>query len=332
MSRKERIGVVEGIDLPPGAQLSRASMISVAQKAGADLVVIGEFAGREQNLKISVKVLDVKTMKLGGEMVANGPLSALPQMENELSWLILSNSDIEKPSSRENFAGRMRKVPNSAYSLFIQSLIASNEKNQLSLLVKAVEAYRDFPRAQFQIGRLYFRKGDCKNSLLHLSLGRDEDGAGLESDFMCGTCYLQENLPDQAIQAFSRVLLLFRSVEVLNNLGVTYLRKGDYAQAQSNLLEAWDLSRIDSTVSLNLAIIRHMQGNDAAARVILEDTLKAHPKNGMLQFLSGFLLKAQGEDEKAAAATGKAKNLGINVEKLQAEDPRTWSRLFSTWE
>jgi 4'-phosphopantetheinyl transferase EntD len=64
----------------------------------------------------------------------------------------------------------------------------------------------------------------------------------------------------------------------------------------------------------------------------VEDVIKAHPKNGMLQFLLGFFLHAQGESENAAAAAGRARGLGINVEKLQIEDPKIWSRVISVWE
>jgi hypothetical protein len=43
------------------------------------------------------------------------------------------------------------------------------------------------------------------------------------------------------------------------------------------------------------------------------------------------LLQKQGEDEKAGVALGKAKSLGINVEKLLLEDPKSWLRIYSSW-
>jgi Flp pilus assembly protein TadD/TolB-like protein len=331
MSRSKRIELIESLDLPPGAPLSRASMIRVAQQASVDWIVIGTFAGIEAGLRITVRVLDVKSLKLGGEMVANGPLSALPQLENELSWLILKNSGLEEPFSREKFAEQTRKVPNGSYSLFIQSLGQQSEKEQLRTLLKAVEAFRNYPQAQFEIGRHYFRSGECNRALMHLNLGNGGGNTAAESDFMRGTCYLQANQPAQAIEALSRIAASSRSVEVLNNLGVAYLRAGDFAQALGRLTEAQNLSRVDSVVALNLAIVRHLQGNDTAAFGGLEEAMKSYPNNGMLQFLLSFLLKERGESEKADAAAGRARGLGINVDKLQAEDPKTWSRVLFTW-
>ncbi len=328
VSREERIGLVESLDLPPSAQLSRASMIRVAQKASADWIILGAFAGGEQNLRITVRVLNIKSMKLSGVIAANGPLSAMPQMENELSWLILKNSGFEKIFSRETFGQRMRKVPNEAYSMFVQSFEQQNEKDKLRLLLKAVEVYRHFPAAQLEIGRYYFHRGDCDRALAHLIFARSEKTLAPENDYMRGTCYLKANLTDQAIQALSQIAVSSRSYKVFNNLGVAYLRKGETAQALANLGEAGNRARSDLTVSLNLAITLHVHGDNEAALAAIEEAMKAHPKDGMLQFVFGFFLNAGGEYDKAAAAIDRARSLGINVDKHQSEEPRQWMRVL----
>lgn len=331
MARSERIELIETLDLPPRAPLSRGSMIRVAQRASADLAIIGHYSGTEQSLRVSVNVLDVKSLKLSGEMVANGPLSVLPQLENELAWMILTNMSLETASPREKFRERMRTIPNSAYSIYIQSLDAADESNQLRLLLKAVEEFRDFPKAHFQIGRLYYQNGDYTNAISHLILGRSEREMALDDEFMLGTSYLQKNQPVQAIQIYEQMLQATRSFEVLNNIGIAYLRRGDNALAISTLVEAKHLARTDATVSLNLAITNHLQGNDSTALAIIDEAIKLHPRNGILQFLLSYLLKMQGENEKAAVAGSKAKNLGISVDRLQMEEPKSWSKPILIW-
>jgi Flp pilus assembly protein TadD len=332
VERKERTDFVESVDLPPGAQISRASMIRVAQKAAADLIVMGEFSGTEQNLRIAIRALDMRAMKLSGDMVANGQLEELPQVENTLAWLLLSNMNLEKTLARERFQERMRKVPNRPFALFIQSLDKANENERIKILLKTVGLYHDFPEAQFQLGSLYFRKGDCGNAMPHLMLGRREESTHLENDFMSGTCYLQGSQPTQAVQSYSRLLAYSRPFEVLNNIAVAYLRKGDYVLSLSSLIEARNQARADPTVALNLAIVRHLQGNNSAARNTLEEALKSGPRNGMLHFVHGLVLKVLGENDKALDEANKARSLGINVEKLQTEDPKSWARIFTSWE
>ncbi len=149
--RSERIQVVETMDLPPGGRLSRGSMIRVAQQAEAALLVMGSFSGSPQSLKVALRVFHLRTLKLSGEMTANGPLSALPQMENELAWMILSNVGLEKSGTRADFQKRTRKATNEAYACYIQSFGSSSKTSQIRLLKKAIELYRDFPKAHFQL-------------------------------------------------------------------------------------------------------------------------------------------------------------------------------------
>jgi Flp pilus assembly protein TadD/TolB-like protein len=328
LERRERIRVIESLDLPPGARLSRGSMIRVAQRAEADLVVLGTYSGTENSLRIGVQVLNIKALKLSGEMVANGPLSALPQMENELAWLILRNNGFEKSSARDKFQERIRKIPNAAYSLYIQSLGVSGEASQIALLLRALQSYRDFPEAQFRLAQIYFRNGDCGGALPRLELARREPGNQVEFEFMRGTCLLLADQYDLAAQAFLQIFQVSRPFEALNNIGVVYLRDGELPSALNALLEAKSTSRTDPTVLLNLSITRHLQGNDSAARTVLEEACKANPKTGILYFMLGFVLKAQGENEKAAAQMAKARSLGVDVSKLQAGDPKMWARVF----
>lgn len=331
IDRDDRIQIVESLDLPPGAPLSHGSMIRVAQRADANLVIMGAYSGSERNLRISIRLLEVKSLKLSGEMVANGPVSALPQIENELAWLILSNNGLNKDYSRPKFQEKTRKIPNLAYSCYIQSLTAPGEKDQIQLLLKAVSSYRDFPEAQFRLGRLYFRKGDCGSALPHLVLGRSNAEDQVESDFMRGTCYIQSDQLSQAIQSLWG-LKDSRSYESLNNLAVAYLRKGDLALATNALLDSRNLARNNETVILNLALVRHLQGNDTEALSLLEEAVKSNPKSGLLHFLLANVLMAKGEPDKAIPEFSKAKGLGIKTEKLQAEEPKMWSRVFSALE
>lgn len=328
----QRMHLVEGADLPPNAPLSRASMIRVGQLASADLVVMGTYSGTADNLRIALHVFDLRRMKLSGEIAASGPLTALPQMENELAWNLLMNTGLNKIYSREKFKEYTRTIPNSAYSDYVRSLETADEEEQVSLLAKAVTARRDFPDAQFLLGRYYFQKGECSKAVQHLELGRKKDRTYLRGDFMLGTCFLESDSLADAIRCYSRLLSFARPIEALNNLGVAYLRKGDYPLALQDFLEAHDLAQNNSTVALNLALLRHLEGNESSALDVLGEAIKAHPANGMLQYVLSLVLRAVGDQNGAASALAKARSLGVDVEKLQSENPKSLARPFTTWE
>jgi Flp pilus assembly protein TadD len=332
MGRNQRTWLIRQSGLPGNVPLSRASMIGIAQRASAGWIVMGAVAGTEDNLKITVKALDVRALKLSGDIVANGPLAALPQIENELAWLILYNTGLDEAVTRERFQTRTRKAPNSAYRQFVQSLGAVREKDRLQMLLEAVESHGDFPEAQFEIGRLHFQKGDCASAMPHLLFVPSQDGAFLEGEFIRGICSLRGNFPDMAVNAFLNLLSFCHSFEILNNLGVAYLREGEFNAARETLRESEKLAPTDATVSLNLALVLHMEGRDSEALKVLEEATSIHPGDGMLQFLAGSLMKAQGRDDGAEEAINNAKNLDIDVDSIEAHDPKEWARVFSSWD
>jgi len=332
LDREARFRLVENLDLPPDARLSRGSMIRAAQEAKADLAVIGRYSGTAKDLKIAVRVFHTKELKLGGEMTANGPLSALPQMENELAWLILGHTALQGSSSREDFGKRTRRVPNSALDSYIESFGASGRETRIRLLQKAVDQYGDFPEARFQLGRLHFQKGDCERTRANILPGTETDASRDETEFMLATCSIQQGEPARAVEPLERMLSSARSPAVLNNVAVARLRAGDFEAAGNALAEAKSLAPSDPTIDVNLAIVRHMQGRDALARGILEAAARTHPKNGMIQFLAGYFHKRNGETEKASAALAGAKRLGVNVDAIQSRDPATWAVLHRSWD
>ncbi|MBZ5496039.1 MAG: tetratricopeptide repeat protein [Acidobacteriia bacterium] len=331
ISWEERVRFVESSDLPPNTPLSRASMIRIAQRAAADKMVFGSYTGTEDNLRIVLRVLDVKSLRMGGEKVANGPLTALPQLENELAWEILSDGGWNGILSRADFRARTRTVPNKPYSSFIACLSVTDEEERSKLLLKTVELYRNFPQAAFLLGAHYYQSGDCLKAIPYLKQALTEAQNLLETEFMLGTCYLKQDNAAEAIQAYSAFMGRDQALEVLNNLGVAYLRRGDYPLAVQNLIEARKVARTDVTVGLNLALLRHIEGDEAAALAVLEELVRSHPEQGIVQYLYSLALSSRGEAEKAAAALEQAQKLGIDPEKMKRQDPRNWARIFPSW-
>ena len=321
------MNLLEKNDLPSAAVLSKGSMIRLGQQAAVDFIVMGTVTGSDKNLKVSIWLLDMKYMKLSGEIAASGPLSALPQMENELAWMIVSNSGMAH-TSREIFRSHTRIVPNTAYACYIESFHTSSESEQIRLLQKAVGIYGVFPDARFQLGRLYYQKKEWGSAIPHLLSGIGRNDLRFPSQFMLGNCYLMTGKYNLAIDSFSQILYFSRSMEILNNLGVAYIRIQNNEAALRTLLEAKSFAGSDFTIAANLALTQFLLGNPAIANTILREALTVHPENGLLLFFQGFLLKEQGEGERAEAILVKAKRQGIPVEKLQSQAVQTWARPF----
>jgi len=330
-SWEERIRFIEASDLPPNSVLSRASMIRVSQRLAADHIVFGSYTGSEESLRFELRILNLKSMKLSGPIVANGSAAALPQLENELAWVILSAVGGAGSVSRENFRARTRAIPNKTYAYYIGCLGIADEAERVKQLLKAVEMFREFPQASYLIGVHYLQAGDCTKASQYLKSALKEAQYFAETQFMLGTCSLLQDNPGEAIQAYNAFLARSRSLEALNNLGVAYLRQGDYALAVQHLVGARNLARTDLTVGLNLSILRHLQGDEAAMTALVEELLKAHPEQGILQFLYGIALAGRGRTDRSQAAFERARSLGIDVEEMRRRSPLSWTRIFPVW-
>ena len=328
---EDRLRLTEAADLPPNAPLSRASMIRIAQHASVGRLVMGSYSGTAENLQITIRVLEMTSLKLEGRIAANGPLSALPQLENELGWNILAHSGLSGSYSREEFRARTRAIPNLALSYYVRSLELDDQEEQGRLLLKAVELHGDFPEALIRLGRRSIREGDCAKAISYLESAQKNHRADSGTEFMLGNCYLRQNALSQAIQCFSELASAAPSVESLNNLAVAYLRNGELSLAEQNLRAARNLSAIDPTVALNLSILRHLQNDDRSAQEVIEEALRLNPSHGILHLMLGLVLNSQEQGERAHAALERARGLGVAPEKLLAEDPRKLTRTFSTW-
>jgi tetratricopeptide (TPR) repeat protein len=331
VSWEERIRSVEASDLPPNSVLSRASMIRVAQRLAVDRIVFGSYSGSEESLRIELRMLDLKSMRLSGPIVANGSAAALPQLENELAWVILSAVGRTGAISRESYRARTRTIPNKTYAHFIGCLGIADEAERVQELLKAVEMFRDFPQASYFIGVHFFQAADCTKAIQYLKPALREVQYYAETQFMLGTCNLKQDNPGEAIQAYNAFLARRRALEVLNNVGVAHLRRGDYALAVQNLVEARNLASTDLTIGLNLGVLRHLQRDEAAMMSLVEELLKAHPEQGILQFLYGTALAGLGQTERSEVAFEQARSLGIDVAEMKRQNPLSWTRIFPVW-
>ena len=318
--------------LPVGAVLSRGSMIYVAEQAKADFVVIGSIAENSGGLKLSARLIDIKTMKQGSEFTVSGTITALPEMENELAWMIHSNVARTSALSREQFRERTRRVPNSAYAGYIESLNVFGESQQIQLLEKAVREYADFAEARFQLGRLYYQKKDYARALPHIEYGVKLPNERLQSEFMIGTCRLQLGETARAIDDYKRLILLTAHTAALNNLAVAHVRGGNNVQALRILADVRARrERYDPAIAINLAIAHYLAGDASAAMKSVEKAINDYPGNGMLYFLSSFLMNEAGNEARAAADMTRAVRFGVDIDRLLREEPKSWMRVILNW-
>src|SRR5207302_1374743 len=97
--------------LPPTAILTRATMIKIAERAGANLVVMGTYRiageGRDSTITITARVIDIREGRLvGKEYNRGGPLVDLQKLQGDLAYEILYQHSPMSGSRRRRSGGR----------------------------------------------------------------------------------------------------------------------------------------------------------------------------------------------------------------------------------
>ena len=146
---------------------------------------------------------------------------------------------------------------------------------------------------------------------------------------MLGACHCKLGNSSKAIQAYVELLPFAPSMEVLNNLGVSYAREEDLPLAVNSLKRARELQS-HPVVAMNLGILRYLQGDRDGALLLLDEAYKSSGGHGLVQYMRSRVLQALGRTQESSEALAEAVRMGIDPEKLKNDDPRGWTQyIFS---
>ncbi len=148
---------------------------------------------------------------------------------------------------------------------------------------------------------------------------------------MLGACHCKLGNSSEAIQAYVELLPFAPSMEVLNNLGVSYAREENLPLAASSLKRARELQS-HPVVAMNLGIFCYLQGDQDGALLLLDEAYKSNASNGLVQYMRSRVLQCLGRTQESSEALAEAVRMGIDPEKLKNDDPRRWTQyIFSAF-
>ena len=166
--------------LPPTAILTRATMIKIAERAGATLVVMGTYRiageGRESTISITARVVDIREGRLvGREFSRGGPLVDLQKLQGELAYEILYQHNPALPFSRDQIVTQSTQASIGAYENYIKGTLTHENTARIAFLEKAIKDHSErtggnYVAAVFELGRVYYEAGSYKEALDQLAL------------------------------------------------------------------------------------------------------------------------------------------------------------------
>ena len=335
-SRSGRINEMDRYGLPAFAKLSRATMLHIAQELDADFVVFGNFTSDGKSLTVNARVLRVSPIALLPVATENGQLSSLMDLHMHLVWQLLYTTDHAYPLSLAEFSKLQRPLSVAALEQYIRGLIANDDEVRLRDLREAIRLEPDWPDPAFALGEVYFQRNDCSAALPWFARIPRNHERSVEALFSMGVCRLRLGQPDKAQEIFASLQEDLRHnlisgadlPEILNNLGLSLARQGNFPPALSALGRARDVDPDEDDYPFNLGLLALEQNELAVAATHFEEAVHREPDNAEDRAFLIYALDKQGKKSEADAVRTAADEVvgekGLPFLKLDSKDANSF--------
>lgn len=302
LTRDDREEVYRRLSLRTGVVLTKASVLKIGETLDAGQIAFGELRveGAESgattlksNLRLTVRMIDLKKSQQSGEFFETGTLENLSLMETRLAWMLWRKLAPESAPPEEVFLNDRAPVRVDAMESYVRGLMASSEDQKLKLFTQAARLDDHFSQPDFQLGRTLFAKKDYKTASQWLAKVNKGDSHFLEAAFLRGICKYYEGDFEGATDQFRMVSGEIPLNEVYNNLGAALSRKNDPG-ASDNFKKALDGDESDPDYWFNLGYSLWKQGRFDLAAANFRAVLDRSPGDQEATIMLGRCLKMEG--------------------------------------
>lgn len=302
LTRREREEVYHRLSVRTGVVLTKASVLKIAETLDAGQVIFGELhvdgadtgaTTLKSNLRLAVRVIDLKKLQERAEFVQTGTLETLSQMQTKLAWLLLRELAPQSAPAEEAFLRDRMPVRVDAMESYVRGLMSPGEEQKMKLFTQAARLDEHFSEPNFQLGRMLFDKKDFQTAEPWLSKVSKSDSHFFEAAFLLGICEYHAGDFDGAANQLRMVAAEVPLNEVFNDLGAALSRRNDPA-AVENFEKALDGDQSDPDYWFNLGYALWKQGKFAVAAEKFRAVLDRSPGDADATILLGRCLKSDG--------------------------------------
>ena len=305
--------------LPPTAILTRATMIKIAERAGANLVVMGTYRiageGRDSTITITARVVNIREGRLvGKEYNRGGPLVDLQKLQGDLAYEILYQHNQALPFSRDQITTEATIAPIGAFENLIKGTLTRDREPRIDFLERAIKEYSEktssnYIAAIFELARVRFEAGEYKEALEQLVLVDEKNQRYDEAQFYLGVAQDALGQTEQALTTLRKLAARLPLFEVYNNIGVLLIKQKQYKDAIDHLKPALEAAPRDTDVLFNLGYAYYLAKDNAKAASSLKNETTLRASDGEAFYILSKALAAAGDQQGATAASDQSKKL-----------------------
>jgi len=347
--------------LPPTAILTRATMIKIAERAGANLVVLGTYRisderdkeklgqpqpksktdpnaekSPERTITITARVVDIREGRLLGEFNVGGDLFDLQKFQGQLAYEILVKHNPSATASRNELISQATLAPIGAFENYIKGTLTRDRQAQIDFLERAIKDFNDKARsyylpAIFELGRIRYESGEYREALDLLSKIGENDSRYDEAQFYIGVAQNALGQTEMALAGQQKLAGILPLYEVYNNIGVLFLKQKNTTEALNHLKPAVDVAPRDTDVLFNLGYTYFQAKDYAKAAGTLRQELERRKDDGEAYYILSKALASLNDKDGATEAANQAKRLLSTFAQWETKGAPALARMKTTF-
>ncbi len=295
IQRPQRLAAYEELRIPYTGDLSRATMLKIADKLAADYVVFGTYSLNDSSLETEVKTIKLSTSELSDPIRASGSLDGLFRLQLMLRAGLLQYFKAQNIQPAQTHPFSNDAIPLHAYELYIKGLLESPDAEKIKLFERAIEAKPQYPQALWRLGATLSRLGRYKESTAVLQRGQFQGAYKVKVDFMEGLNSYSSGDFESAYQKWLELSKTSSSAEIYNNVGIALLKKNDTSGAGWFLSKAVELGQENPAFRFNLAASYVLRSYDKHAVLQYREALRYSPGDYQSIYLISKLLEREND-------------------------------------
>jgi tetratricopeptide (TPR) repeat protein len=311
ISREERQHAFERLHLPVAATLTDASVIRVAELAGASEVIMGTIQNEAGVLVVRARGIIIESGRVSHSVMDRGPMIDLFATFRRLARQIA-------PSAREPVERDEPPLP--AFESFIKCLLAETPANAIKYLNASLAAAPRFDRARLALWDVYTEQGDFDLALMSVLPVPADSPWARRARFLAGLSYLSRSKLDDAFSTFKKLVDASPTPSALNNIGIVQLRRGGNSQTGQPSYyfdQAVKADPDDPDYAFNLGYAYALERDPQAAIYWLRESVRRNTADGEAHFILATELATVGSSTEALRERELARRLSSTFDQWE---------------
>jgi len=313
ITRQERQQAFDRLQVPPAAALTDATVIRIGQLVGASRVILGSLSLDNDTLVVRARSIALEAGRVQTDVTVRGPLQDLFPTFERIARQIF-------PSAKSSDEIARLQPPLPVFEDYIKGLVAETPATAINYLQAALTLAPGFDRARLAMWDVYAEQGDHQHALAAVTPIALDSPWARRGRFLAGLSQLNLKKYDDAYATYKALADAQATPTVLNNLGVTLVRRGATPQTGPStyyFTKAAGADPDDPDYVFNLGYAYWLDKDPQASIYWLREAVRRNPTDGDAHFVLGAALASAGNAAEAAREKELARRLSSTYEQWE---------------